>query len=160
MRKTSILGWVFVVSIAAMGCSSSDVGGTGGTSGSTGGSGGTISSTGGSTSGGAGGHAGGSGGLGGAGGASDCNPECPAESVCVGSGIQGGAVFFADAGVCPQGRHAQGNICVQDLSYSCMPLPSACNGTVTCSCAGSLCPASHTCSVQQPGELTCIEAVP
>ncbi len=62
--------------------------------------------------------------------------------------------------MCPQGRHAQNNICVQDLTYTCMPLPSACNGTVSCSCAASLCASSHTCSVQDAGELTCIQAVP
>lgn len=157
MRSSFLLGCVVAVSIVATGCSSSDMGGTGGSSGATGGSGGGQA---GGTGGQAGGHAG-AGGQGGAPAPTDCSPPCSAGSVCVGSGVQGGAVFFADAGVCPQGRHAQGDVCVQDLSYACMPMPSACNGTLSCACASAtLCTQGHLCNVQSPTELTCIEAVP
>src|SRR3954470_9305471 len=126
-----------------------------------------------------GGHQGGAGGTGntGAGGAgtgghasdagtdatagmTDCNPACASGSVCVGTGTQGGAVFFADAGVCPAGRHAQGNICIQNLTFACMPIPSSCNGTATCACASSLCNGHGSCGAPSPGELTCILAVP
>lgn len=153
MHSTRVVGLLLLFSIAAMGCSSSDGGGTGGSTGATGGAGG-------SATGGAAGGAGGEAGQAGTSGSTDCNPACGAGSVCVGSGIEGGAVFLADGGMCPPGRHLQGNACVQDLSYACMPIPSGCNGTVSCSCAGTLCATLHTCNVQSPGEITCIEAVP
>jgi hypothetical protein len=82
--------------------------------------------------------------------------------VCVGSGTQGGAVFLAgDGGTCPQGRHVQGNICIQDLAYSCMAIPSSCSGTATCSCAAStLCTAGQTCTQVSANELTCVLEAP
>ena len=89
----------------------------------------------------------------------DCHPACGSGQICVGSGVQGGAVFFADGGVCPAGRHAQGQICVQDLTWACKALPSGCNGTATCACASSLC-TQGSCNVPSPDELTCILAVP
>lgn len=89
----------------------------------------------------------------------DCHPACGSGSVCVGTGTQGGAVFFADGGVCPPGRHAQGGICVQDLAFTCMPIPSGCNGAATCACASSLCN-GRLCSTPTLDELTCILAVP
>ncbi|HVY39039.1 MAG TPA: hypothetical protein VHM31_13935, partial [Polyangia bacterium] len=116
----------------------------------------------------AGGHAGGGGrgavaghGGGGQGGAtaSGCTPACTAGSICVGSGIEGGAVFEADAGVCPPGRHAVNNICVQDLSYACRPIPAACTGAVTCSCAATLC-SERPCTSATDTEVRCVLQVP
>jgi hypothetical protein len=102
--------------------------------------------------------AGGQSGIGGAGG-SDCSPACSSGSVCVGTGLEGGAVFFPDGGVCPPGRHVENNLCVQDLSFACMPIPSGCNGTATCACASSLCN-GRVCGTPRPGELTCLLLVP
>ena len=90
---------------------------------------------------------------------SSCNPACGGGSVCVGSGTQGGAVFFPDGGVCSPGRHVSNGFCVQDLSFACKPIPNGCNGTATCACASSLCTAG-SCSAPSAGELDCILAVP
>lgn len=147
-----ILSLFFVATLAiglGSGCGSASIpndgGGTGG--GSTGGQGGT-------------GGSGGQAGQGGGGGMT-CSPACGSGSICVGTGTEGGALIMPDdAGVCPSGRHPSGNICVTDLSYACMTIPSGCGGTVTCACASSLCPASHTCQGPSGGILTCIEAVP
>ena len=130
-----ILSLSFVAMLAiglGAGCSSS----LGSTDGGTGGSG---AGTGGSGTG-----TGGTGGQGGGGGMT-CSPACGSGSVCVGTGIEGGALFMPDdAGVCPSGRHSSGNTCVTDLAYACMTIPAGCGGTVTCACASSLCPASHS----------------
>jgi hypothetical protein len=155
-----ILSLFFVAALAigfGSGCSSSlgsnDGGGTGGGSGT--GTGGNGTGTGGNGTG-----TGGSGGQGGNGGMT-CSPACGSGSICVGTGIEGGALFMPnDAGVCPAGRHLSGNICENDLAYACMPIPAGCGGTVTCACASSLCPASHSCQGPSGGILTCIEAVP
>ncbi len=102
----------------------------------------------------------GSGGQGGAGGMT-CSPACSTGSTCVGTGIEGGALILPnDAGVCPSGRHPSGNICEDGLACACMPIPAGCGGTVSCTCASSLCPASHACQGPSGGILTCIEAVP
>ena len=93
-------------------------------------------------------------------GATDCNPACGSGSVCVGTGIQGGAIFMPDdAGVCPAGRHVESGFCLQDLTFACMPIPSGCNGAATCACASSLCN-GRTCNVPSPGEMTCVLQVP
>ena len=90
-----------------------------------------------------------------------CNPPCGSGSVCVGTGTQGGAAILPnDAGVCPSGTHNVGNFCTQDLGYACMTLPAGCGGTVSCTCASSLCPAAHTCFVTGAGSLSCVEEVP
>ena len=120
-----------------------------------GGSGGSGTGSGGSGTG-----TGGSGGQGGAGGMT-CSPACSSGSICVGTGIEGGALILPnDAGVCPSGHHLSGNIFESDLAYACMPIPAGCGGTVSCTCASSLCPASHACQGPSGGILTCIEAVP
>lgn len=80
--------------------------------------------------------------------------------MCVASGTQGGAVFFADAGVCPPGRHPVDNICLQDLDYQCMPIPAACNGTVTCDCAKALCGNTRPCLSANATEVSCILLAP
>jgi hypothetical protein len=168
MRAIS-LGALVSVCLVAVACSSTaNNGGQGGQVGSGGtGDGGHPSGAGGNGTGGngAGGDIGLLGGHSGDAGpdaanVTDCHPACGSGSVCVGTGVQGGAVFFADGGVCPAGRHAQGDICVQDLTFACMPIPSGCNGTATCACASSLCNGHGGCGAPSPGELTCILAVP
>jgi hypothetical protein len=168
------LGTVFVAVCLVAGACSSTTNGNGGQGGQTGsggsGSGGQQTGAGGNSAGGAGGT--GNSGAGGhasdagqdaagpdATGAGDCHPACGTGFVCVGTGVQGGAVFFADGGVCPAGRHAQGNICIQDLTWACKPIPSGCNGVATCACASSLC-TQGGCSSPTLDELTCILAVP
>jgi hypothetical protein len=90
-----------------------------------------------------------------------CSPACGSGSICVGTGTEGGALIFPnDGGVCPTGRHLSEHICVSDLAYACMPIPSGCSGTVTCTCASSLCTTPHICQGPSGGVLTCIEAVP
>ncbi len=148
-----ILSVFFVATLAiglGTGCSSTlssnDGSGSGGSGSGGSGSGGSGSGTGGSGQGGSG--------------AMTCTPACGSGSVCVGSGTVGGALIRPDdAGVCPTGRHASGDICVTELAYACMIIPAGCGGTVTCECASTLCPASHACQPSGP-VLTCIEAVP
>jgi hypothetical protein len=80
----------------------------------------------------------------------------------VGSGIEGGVLVFpGDGGVCPSGRHLQGNTCASNLTYACEPIPSGCNGAVTCSCASaSLCTSQQICSMLGANEITCVLAAP
>ena len=191
MRSSLLAIFVAASALVVAGCGSSSGGGSGGSGGISNGSGGTMGGGGtGGTAGaggqagapgggghggaaGAGGHAGGggaagggagqggAGGQGGTGASTDCNPPCTGQTVCVGSGTQGGAVFLADAGVCPQGRHLQGSICIQDLGYSCAAIPAGCNGTVTCSCAASsLCTQQQICTQVGTNELTCVLEAP
>ena len=132
----------------------------------TGGTGGTPGT------GGAGGHdgTGGNGDAGSDGGSADadgggtsCSPACGTTSICVGTGVEGGAVVFAnDAGVCPDATHPSGvgNLCARDLSFACKPIPAGCAGTVTCACASSLCPTSYTCGGPSNGVLTCVLQAP
>jgi hypothetical protein len=175
MRSIRILVLVAVSAVAWNGCSSTSNLANGGGSGGGSGSGGQAGSgPGGQAGGGAGGHAGGAAGAGGQagggagghagaqGGASgtDCSPHCDTSSVCVGTGTQGGAVIQPDAGVCPPGRHVQNNLCVQDLAYQCSPIPSACNGTVTCSCAATSLCSGRTCLSASPTEVLCVLQVP
>jgi hypothetical protein len=93
-------------------------------------------------------------------GATDCTPSCGAGSVCVGSGSQGGAVVQPDGGICPQGRHLEGTLCEQNLSYKCMTIPTACSGTLSCACAGTTLCGVSTCNVLGAVEITCVEEVP
>jgi hypothetical protein len=160
MRSTLLVALVAASALALAGCGSSSGGGTGGAGGGTGGAGGGTGGAGGGT-GGAGGGAGG-GGQAGAGGSTDCNPPCTGQTVCVGSGVEGGVLVFpGDGGVCPSGRHLQGNTCASNLTYACEPIPSGCNGTVTCSCASaSLCTSQQICSMLGANEITCVLAAP
>ena len=128
---TNSLGIFVAVCLVAAACSSTMTGngGQGGQIGSGGaGDGGHQTSDGGNGAGGnigVGGHATDAGPDATAG-TTDCHPACGSGSVCVGTGIQGGAVFFADGGVCPAGRHVENGICLQDLTFACMPIPSGC----------------------------------
>jgi hypothetical protein len=150
MRSAILIGLVALAVGLGEGCAStsgsSDGGGTGG-AGAEGGHGGS-----------------GTGGSGGAGGG-NCTPACGTGSACVGTGTVGGAIITPnDAGVCPTGSHLAGgtaSFCEADLNYGCQPIPAGCNGTLTCACAGTLCPSGpYSCQVQSSGELTCVEAVP
>jgi hypothetical protein len=92
-----------------------------------------------------------------------CDPGCSAGSVCVTQGIEGGAlVLESDAGTCPAGTHpastSQLSACLRDPSYSCMPIPAACDSKVACPCVGSLCDGS--CQSATSAQVTCIELVP
>jgi hypothetical protein len=66
----------------------------------------------------------------------DFSERCAAGSFCLGTGTEGGAILMPnDAGVCPAGSYNPGgaiNTCVRQLSYACVPIPAACNGTITC----------------------------
>ena len=186
MRISSVGFASIVLLYLGNGCSSpssfSDGGGGRGAGGA-GGAGGTVGTDGGAATadGGASGAAAVDGGVSGHGGTGDaepsdasggvdagdggmsCSPACGVGSICVGTGTEGGAIKTAnDAGVCPSGTHptGTGSICTNDLSYACTPIPSGCNGTITCACASSLCPASHQCQGPSDEGLTCIEQVP
>jgi hypothetical protein len=68
--------------------------------------------------------------------------------------------MLPDGGICPQGRHLQGTVCIQDLSHTCMSIPTACNGAISCACAATALCGEWTCNVLSAGEMTCIQAVP
>ena len=145
---------------------------------------GVCSSNRGSGGAGAGGHAGGEAGGGGSGGSSGgagsggtlgsggnqgtdggmtCSPGCTSGSICIASGTEGGAIINAnDAGVCPAGTHPTGfeNRCENNLAYGCMQIPATCGGTVTCTCAATLCRAPEICMGPTNGVLSCILEAP
>ena len=154
-------------------CSSNSgsAGGSGGHGGAAGGAGGSVGGTGGhgGSSGGGGKGGAGSGGTVGSGGNSGtdggmtCSPSCTSGFICVASGTEGGAIINAnDAGVCPSGTHPTGfeSRCENDLAYGCMPVPAACGGTVTCTCAATLCRAPEICMGPTSGVLSCILEAP
>jgi hypothetical protein len=95
----------------------------------------------------------------------DCNPPCAAGSFCLGTGTEGGAILMPnDAGVCPAGSYNPGgaiNACIRQLSYACVPIPPACNGTITCGCAPSPCgEGGRVCQETSANEVTCVLQVP
>jgi hypothetical protein len=153
MRANLLVGLVLLAFGIGVGCAStngsSDGGGTGGTGGSTGQGGSATGGTG------AGGQS-----------ATDCSPACPTDQICVGTGTQGGAVVLPVDGGCPAGSHITDPggavaFCERDLAYTCAPMPSACNGTLACACATSLCPTGpYSCQVASARELLCVEQVP
>ena len=165
MRATPFVALVVLAIALGAGCAqsggSSDGGGAsgqGGTGAGTGGSGGR---------GGSGGYGGAGTGGGGGATATDCSPPCQTDQICVGTGTEGGAIIFPnDAGMCPVGSHVSdpgGSIavCQRDLSYACGPMPSSCNGTLACDCAG-LCPTAggYSCQVASARELLCVLLAP
>jgi len=174
MRSSLFVAFVAASALAIAGCGSSSGGGSGGSGGNSGGSaggstGGVAGGSGGSTgtggaTGGSGGATGGHAGGGGQGGgiATDCNPACTGQTACVGTGVEGGPLLLVgDGGTCPQGRHPVGSVCVQDLTYACMAIPTACGGTATCACASAtLCVSGHTCLQVNSNELTCVLEAP
>jgi hypothetical protein len=153
------------------GAGSGGAGGKGGGGGAGGGGAGGKGGGGGAGSGGAGGKgggggagsggAGGKGGGGGAGGSFACgNTTCPAGDVCVREQTLGGACFPVDAG-CPAGSSPAGQCCVRDPSYSCVALPAACNGTLSCDCVSqALCTSGHTCAMPTASEIDCTLLAP
>jgi hypothetical protein len=162
MRPHTFVLVLALIAGAGSGCSSS-AGKTDGGSGGVTGAGGATGSAGTTGASGTTGSAGttGTGGSSASDGGQTCSPACGSGSICVGSGTEGGAVIMPnDAGVCPAGRHLAGNACVNDLSYACKAIPAGCGGTVTCTCASSLCPTSYMCQGPSNGVLTCVLAVP
>ena len=114
--------------------------------------------------GGAGGKGGGAGGKGGgaAGGAGgSCgNTTCIDGTVCLRQQTLGGACLPSDGG-CPVGSSPGNPCCVRDPSYSCVPRPPACTGTLTCDCARStLCKAGETCATPSATEVDCTLLAP
>ncbi len=80
--------------------------------------------------------------------------NCSATEICVRQRVLGGAFLQPDdAGMCPAGRHREGDSCVADYSYRCAARP-ACT-TVDCACLGSLCAASYMCRGAEASLLTC-----
>jgi hypothetical protein len=138
--------------------------GGGGVCSSNSGGGGHAGDSGGGGKGGAGsGGTLGSGGNQGTDGGMTCSPACTSGFICVASGTEGGAIINAnDAGVCPSGTHPTGfeNRCENNRAYGCMPIPAACGGTVTCTCAAALCSAPETCLGPTNGVLSCIVEAP
>jgi hypothetical protein len=91
------------------------------------------------------------------GGASGCNPACTSGEVCLRAQTIGGAIFYVDeAGACPPMRHPEGNLCVQNPTFSCAPIPSGCGGTPTCACASPLCAAPCNCTDASAAEIDCV----
>jgi hypothetical protein len=111
--------------------------------------------------GGQGGAAGHGGAGGGGGGPVACsNATCAAGDVCLRYQVEGGACFPPDGG-CPPGRSPAGSCCVADPTYTCMPLPAACNGTLSCDCArATLCPTTTLCSTPMAAEIDCTLLAP
>jgi hypothetical protein len=106
--------------------------------------------------------AGGKGGTGGGTGGVSCgNTTCTAGNVCVRQQTEGGACFPPEDGGCPQGTSPGNPCCVRDPSYTCKPLPAACNGTLSCDCARQpLCTSANVCATPTASEIDCTLQVP
>jgi len=144
--------------ILGIGCGSSSSlsdGGGGAAGGSVGGDGGA--------------GAAGQGGVGGespdAGPTTTCDAGCSPGSVCLQTQIVGSHPAIAnDAGVCPSSIPIGGECQVgfNYFTYTCVPIPASCNGTVSCACAGSiLCPTTLAiCVGPSDGGLMCLIEAP
>ena len=87
---------------------------------------------------------------------SGCMPECGASDVCVKSQFNGGAALpVDDAGMCPEGDHAENGLCVSDPVFACEPKPASCGIPFDCSCASVLCKSGYTCSGTTQHEVDC-----
>ena len=86
----------------------------------------------------------------------ECNGQtCGAGEACVVTTSSGGACQMPDdAGLCPNGTHSNGCCDNTTTSYACAKLPSACNGTLACPCAESLCQCGG-CAIADAGVLSC-----
>jgi hypothetical protein len=135
-------------------------GGKGGAGGK-GGTGGAVDGGTGGNAGGAGGKGGGAtGGTGGIAGVSCGNTTCTAGNVCLRKQTLGGACFSPDGG-CPAGTSPGNPCCVRDPTYSCVALPAACSGTLTCDCARStLCTSGDMCTTPSTTEIDCTLLAP
>jgi len=117
---------------------------------------------------------GGGGGTGGStgGGSGSCN-ACTATQACVAYRTIGGVLIVPEAGVCPGGRHLEGNVCQTDFAYKCADLHGACAGQpVSCACAQpptnspGVCPVGYgSCSAPSPSvdaaaQLICQQLAP
>lgn len=87
---------------------------------------------------------------------SGCTPECTGGNVCVRRQFQGGPIVTVDdAGACPMGRHAEGNVCVPDPTYACEPKPALCGDVFDCSCASTVCTGGYVCRGTTRHEIDC-----
>jgi hypothetical protein len=103
---------------------------------------------------------GGAGGTGG-GGVSCGNTTCAGGNVCVRQQTVGGACFPPGDGGCPAGSSPGDPCCVRDPTYTCKPLPAACNGTLTCDCGRqALCTSGNICATPTPSEIDCTLQAP
>jgi hypothetical protein len=97
---------------------------------------------------------------------SDCSSCTAAGTVCVEHQLEGGALFRADAGRCPNGRIAVGSICQSPPSFECQHLPAACQtapGSLAiahCTCARSLCGSANLCEDVTPTHMKCTLQAP
>ena len=89
-------------------------------------------------------------------GAIECNGQtCGAGEACVVTTAGGGPCMQPDdAGVCPNGTHTTGCCDNTTTTYACTKLPQACNGTLACPCAESLCQCGG-CDIADAGVLSC-----
>jgi hypothetical protein len=99
-------------------------------------------------------------------GSADTSFDAPRESSLAdvasdGAGCGPGEVSVVSTGCSPVGPPScgdagtlQGNCC---QTTACQTLPASCNGTLSCSCASSLCPQGYMCSVDStsPTTLSC-----
>ena len=94
------------------------------------------------------------------GGGADCSATpCPPGDVCVVQNDTGGPCLLSDGGACPPGYMLQGMCCVlNSTTYTCMPLPSGCNGVPSCGCAAQLC--QCMCTGASGNDLDCMCAFP
>lgn len=79
-----------------------------------------------------------------------CGTEsCTAGEVCVAYRTVGGALFVPDQnGMCPAGRHVEGDRCEPDFGYTCAPLSQCTSLGTSCHCAsGSRCASDNACRV-------------
>ncbi len=122
-------------------------------------SGGTGGRGGSGGAGGRGGSGGASGGTGGGAAIACGNSTCTGGNICLRRQTFGGACILADGG-CPSGSTPSGFCCVPDPTYSCVALPAACDGKLTCDCArASLCSNTTTCTATDT-EIACALLLP
>ncbi|MFO0565319.1 MAG: hypothetical protein U0263_06630 [Polyangiaceae bacterium] len=82
---------------------------------------------------------------------------CGKGRVCVVTTAGGGACQQPDdAGLCPNGQPGTPGQCCNTVStsYACQTLPAACNGTLACPCASSLCQCG-SCQIADTDTLSC-----
>src|SRR5262249_45742656 len=83
---------------------------------------------------------------------------CGAGDLCVKSHTTGGpCIAVLDSGLCPNGSQPVGLCCVYDFtSYACKPRPSSCQGgSLSCSCAPTLCSGGCACTSASGDTIAC-----
>jgi hypothetical protein len=81
---------------------------------------------------------------------------CNTGEICVKEHDSGGACLpVPDSGVCPPNHVNIGGCCAYDqTTYTCQPMPPACNGSLACGCASQLC--ACQCMDAVGSELDCV----